>query len=173
MGDTSKSATGQTIDDKPDAVISPLPIDDTIAEQDKPLRTMTDYIILPFTFWVATTGAATAANYSPVLNVAFPMVMLYAYESHGTANSGACTLQVDKLTTGQAQGDGVNMLSSGIDVTTTANTPVKYSPTATLANRQVDAGDRVEIRQPTGSLSGLADVCITLFFRVNLKDLPK
>lgn len=173
MGDASKPTTGQAIDDKPDAVIKPLPIDDTVNEQDKPLRTMTDYIIIPFSFSVATTGAATAANYPPIINVAFPMTILYAYESHGTANSGACTLQVDKLTSGQAQGDGVNMLSSGIDVTTTANIPVKYSPTTTLANRQLDAGDRVEIRQPTGALSGLADVCITLFFRVNLKDLPK
>jgi hypothetical protein len=72
----------------------------------------------------ATTGAATAANYSPVFNAGFPMVILFAYESHGTANSGAATLQVDKLTRGQLQGDGSNMLVSGIDVTTTYKKPI-------------------------------------------------
>ena len=148
-------------------------IDETLNKPTDPIRVTTDYIVLPITFWLATTSAQTAANYPPVLNVGFPMTILFAYESHGTANGGAATIQVDKLTTGLSQGSGVNMLATGIDINTTADTPIKYLPTSTLANRQLIAGDRVEIRQPTGSLTSVRDVCVTLFFKVNLKDLPK
>lgn len=172
MGNPDKPNAGQDLDFKPAMELTSTPIDESLNPSDTPIRSQNDYLVLPYTFWLATSSAATAANYPPIINVGFPMVLLFAYESHGTAESGAATLQVDKLTSGQAQGDGVNMLTSGLDLQTTANTPVKYNPTTTIANARVSPGDRVEIRQPTGSLSAVRDVCVTLYFRVNLKDLP-
>lgn len=166
MGDTNRSTDSQNLE-----TIKIQEADDSTQSNDG-IRQMNDTVVFPVHFWIRGTDAATDTNYTVIFIAPMPCVIVKAYETHKTAGNAGTSLRLMKLTTGQAEGDGVNLLSSDIALDTTADTPVAYTPTTIIENRRLSAGDRVELTCPTGATSANT-VIVTCLFKVNLKDLPQ
>jgi len=88
--------------------------------------------------------------------------------SHGTASGGAGKLQLTKDTSTTAPGAGTGLLTNntntGFDVNATANTPQTGTLTATTANLQLAAGDRIGF-DFSGTLTSLVKANVTLWFQ--------
>lgn len=131
----------------------------------------------PFTAYaiVQDTSAATTANYGVFFTAMFPCEFLAAAEAHKTAGTdgSAVTLNIEKLTTGQALGAGVNLLSTAFNLKSTANTP-QFAPsssnllTSTVLDRVLAKGDRLALR-PSGTLTTVAHVSVTAFIKPTSK----
>ena len=87
-----------------------------------------------------------------------------AQERHVTVAGQACTLQIEKLTTGTAPGAGVNTLSSAFDLTSTANTPVSKNGVGT-ANGNLTTGDALCLKVASGSATSYALGTITVLMQ--------
>lgn len=113
------------------------------------------------------TSAATAGNYT-IFYVANSAVEITAVrEVHTTAGSdaGAVNVNIEKLTGTQAPGAGVALLTNntnaGFDLKGTANTVQAGTLTATTANLQLAAGDRLALKL-TGTPTAVASVVATV-----------
>ena len=106
--------------------------------------------------------AADAPN--RVVSIARNTIQLVAVrEAHSVVGGAACTITVEKLTSTTAPGSGTALLTAAIDLTATINTVVAPALTATLADLQFAAGDRVGLKF-TGTQTGLVGT-ISLEFR--------
>lgn len=84
-----------------------------------------------------------------------------AYETHVTVAGQAGTLQIEKLTSGQAPAAGVVALASAFDLTSVANTPVSIDAVAT-AGGTLAAGDRLCLKLASGAATSYALGTITV-----------
>ena len=92
---------------------------------------------------LAGAGAAVAANYGAFLPIHFPCEVMEFSAAWETASLSG-TLQLEKLTGTQAPGSGVNLLSTAIDTSGTANT-LNFGTLVIGSSRQLKRGDRLAI----------------------------
>jgi len=112
-------------------------------------------------------SAATAANYGVFFIAPISYEIIEAWESHKTAGSdaGTVTLDIEKLTSGQALDEGVSVLGGTFNLKATANTPIRVKATVTGLNRALKPGDRLAL-DDTGILTAVAHVTVTVLLRV-------
>ncbi len=84
-----------------------------------------------------------------------PCKMVLAQERHVTVAGQAGTMQIEKLTAGQAPGAGVVTLASAFDLTSTTNTPVTKAALTTAA-ATLAAGDALCLNLASGAATSLA-----------------
>jgi len=130
-------------------------------------------LILTVSARVTDTDAATTAKYGTAFVAPFPCTLVSAKQRHGTAgtDAGSVTLDVEKLADGTAKGSGVSMLAGTFNLKSTANTVQSQTPTPTIANRNLAAGEAVALK-PTGVLTSVNDVVVTMVFKALIKNLP-
>lgn len=107
------------------------------------------------------TAAATAANYGVFFIVPVPCVVSDIQEVHQTlgTDGGTVTLQIEKLTGTQAPDAGAVVLKTALSLKATINTVQIGVLTATLANRTLDVGDRLCMKD-AGTLTSVANVTV-------------
>jgi len=116
---------------------------------------------------------ATAANYDVIFTAFRPCQVIAAIETHrvkGT-DAGAVTLNLEKLTSGQALNSGVTLLQTAWDLKSTINTPVikqgyqlANGLTLVSLDRNLETGDRLALKD-TGTLTAVAGVCVTIYLK--------
>lgn len=113
------------------------------------------------------TRAATAANYGSFFVAPFSCEVIEVWESHRVAgtDAGAVTLDVEKLTTGQALDNGVSTLNGTANLKATINTPQRVKASTTGIQRFLKPGDRLAL-DDSGTLTAVADVAVTVLLRV-------
>ncbi len=82
----------------------------------------------------------------------------------GVAGGAAALLQIEKLTGTTAPGSGTALLSSGIDLTTTANTVATGALTETATDLLLASGNRIGVKL-TGVLTGLVGCSVALLLK--------
>ena len=95
-----------------------------------------------------------------------PLEVVEIHEVHGTAGTdgSAVTATVRKCTGTQALTAGVDLLSTTINLKGTANTVQSPALTATAADLQLAAGDRLSF-DATGTTTALANMVVTVLLR--------
>ncbi len=106
------------------------------------------------------TAPATTGNYGQFFIAPYKCVVLSIDESHGVASSSG-TLQVEKLTSGQAKDAGTDLLSSAISTAATADTPQAGTLVTTGASVQLALGDRLGLVDG-GTLTNSANLVVTV-----------
>lgn len=109
------------------------------------------------------TGAATAANYGVFFIAPILMRIASVREVHQTAASdgSAVTLNIEKLTSTQATGGGVVVLSAGLSLKATANIVQSGVLSTTLPNINLAIGDRLALKE-AGVLTAVANVTVLI-----------
>lgn len=110
---------------------------------------------------------ATAAQYDHFFTAHFPCEVIQAYETHrvlGT-NGSAVTLDIEKLTTGQALDAGVSVLNSTFDLKGTINVPQRVKANTVETSRVMKPGDRLALKD-AGTLTAVAGVQVTVLLRI-------
>lgn len=117
------------------------------------------------------TTAQTATNYGIIFVVRHPIEIMRISETHAVAGSaaGAVTLNVLKAGSGVAIASGISLLSSTFNLKSTANTPVIKEGSGLTSGRVLIKGDRIGL-VATGTLTGLSDLCITIYYKEILQD---
>jgi hypothetical protein len=87
--------------------------------------------------------------------------VISAYERHVTVAGQAGSLQIEKLTTGEAPSAGDVTLAAGFDMTSTANTPVSIAALTTEA-ATLAAGDALCLKLASGNAASYALGTITV-----------
>jgi len=132
-----------------------------------PGQILSDYtIVIDFDAKSSTITKSFGASDLPFFIARHPCEVLWVAESHIVAgtNAGAVTMDVVKLTSGQAVASGVSILTAEFDMKSTANTPVQKEGKDLSANRQLKNGDRLAL-DFTGTLTDLAGVQVTLYLK--------
>ncbi len=151
MSETELTALTDTIDSlKADQVIiQPGTVPVPVVQPDKERLLFTDIFnkdtfLAPFTF----AGAMAASNFGPFFTAHFPCEVLRVSVIWTTAGAGAGspTLQIEKLTGTTAPDSGVLLLTGTVALTGTANTVNWPALTMTKANRVLEKGDRLCIK---------------------------
>lgn len=108
-------------------------------------------------------GAApdTAGNYGTFF-IARRKVVVLAIGAIWTTASSSGTLQVQRLQGTEAKGSGDDLLSSTIDLSGTAETENAGTLTTTMANRTLNAGDRLCLENG-GTLTSGAGLVVTVY----------
>lgn len=117
-----------------------------------------------FTEILRNTEPATAANYTVFAIMPLGGVVEEFWETHGTACSSTGTLQLEKLTSGQALDGGTAVLSAALALNSTADTPRRGTLSATPANRQFARGDRFALKDAL-TLTATANLVVSLVVR--------
>jgi len=117
---------------------------------------------------LVSTIPATAANYGIIFIATHPCTVMMVAESHTVAGSdaGAVTLNIEKLTTGQALDAGAEIITTSFNLKSTANTPVikqGYNE-LTNANRSLKQGDRLALKD-AGTLTAVAGLQVTIYLK--------
>lgn len=112
--------------------------------------------------WAIVDGA-TAANYDVIFTAPFPCEVSKVIETHRVASSSG-TLNIEKLTSGQALDAGTNILATAFSTATTANTPQTKKGVALVSTtaRQLKEGDRLALVD-AGTLTSSAGLQVTIF----------
>lgn len=112
-----------------------------------------------FTVTYPQVGAADVAKTFFIAPAACKVVS--AYERHVTVAGQAGTLTIEKLTTGEAPGNGDVTLAAAFDLTSTANTPVTKAAVTTAAGT-LAAGDALCLKVASGAATSYALGTITV-----------
>ena len=125
-----------------------------------------DGVLVPVT--IHGSQAQTSNNYGVVFIARHAVEISWVGESHtvpGT-DGGAVTLNIEKLTSGEALGAGDDILVTAFDLKSTANTPVtkKGRDLALSKARQLKEGDRLAL-VVSGTLTSLEDVNLTVYLK--------
>lgn len=110
------------------------------------------------------TEPQTAGNYGVIFANPFEnAVVTSVSEVHQIAGTdgGSVTLNIEKLTSGQALGSGVEVLATSLSLKTTKDIVQYGTLTQILANKQLKKGDRLALKD-TGTLTALVGVCIII-----------
>lgn len=109
--------------------------------------------------------AATATNYGKFFIALRPYEVIEVAEVHGTAGSdgGSVGLNIERLQSTEALGSGDEILVSDFDLKGTIDTVVTKK-TSDLQNRQLLVGGRLALKD-TGTLTAVADVCVTILLK--------
>ena len=86
-------------------------------------------------------------------------------ESHATVAGQAGVLTIEKLTTGEAAGNGDDLIGTGFDLTATIDTPVTKTAVTTAAGTMA-AGDRLCLKVQSGSAASLAGATLTVTLQI-------
>ncbi|MCX8129774.1 MAG: hypothetical protein N3I35_06710 [Clostridia bacterium] len=81
---------------------------------------------------------------------------------YATAAGQAGTLNVEKLTSGQAIGSGVSVLASGFNMAASATVPQSGNITSTAADALMAAGNVLALKVTSGAATSLANASLTL-----------
>lgn len=107
--------------------------------------------------------ASTAARYGRFFTADQDIEIFAAEETHQVAAGTTDTLDIYKLTSGQATSAGVSVLASTFTLNSTANTPVRRAATTTLTNRILKRGDGLALI-PSGTMASLDTLSITVYY---------
>lgn len=115
------------------------------------------------------TAAATAANYGVFFHATKNGYIEEVWESHKVAGSdgGTVTVDIERLSSGQALDAGSAMLASALSLKTTANTPQQGTISSDITKRQFVKGDRLALKD-TGTLTAVSGVVVTIVIRYTL-----
>lgn len=121
---------------------------------------------IPITVNLFGTDPATAANYDVFFTADFPCEVIEAMETHRVAgtDAGAVTLDIEKLTSGQALDAGAAILESTFSLKSTADTPVRKKGTLNSSNKVLKPGDRLALKD-SGTLTAVAGLSVTVYIR--------
>lgn len=119
-------------------------------------------------FWLVQNivDGATATNYDVIFTAIYPCEVLAVAESHRVACSSTGTLNIEKLTTGQALDGGVTILTTAYALNSTANTPIIKSGKDLVftSARQLDVGERLALKDAS-TLTSTAGVSVTVYLK--------
>lgn len=120
--------------------------------------TLTD-VLIPDSFTIPGASAATATNYSVFFIASQDMRLMSAWESHTTAGVavGAVTVNIEKLSPGDAPGSGTDLLAAGFNLKGTINTPVQGTLIPDRLEPNLLKGDRLALHL-TGTPTTVANV---------------
>jgi len=123
-------------------------------------------IIQPVSVRLASTTAATAANYSHFFIADQGYIVLAAYEVHAIAgsDSGSVTLQIEKLTGTTAPGSGISLLATGFNLKGTANTVQFADFSGAGGLNTIIRGDRLALKR-SGTLTAVDDLVVTVYLQ--------
>jgi hypothetical protein len=102
----------------------------------------------------------TSDNYGTFWISPFDCAVLEVRQIHQSAFSSG-TLNIEKLTGTTAPDSGVEVLAADLDLTGTANTVNTPALTTTLANKQLNRGDRLALKDG-GTLVGGSHINVTI-----------
>jgi len=108
---------------------------------------------------------ATAANYDVFFTAYRPYTIAAIVETHrvlGT-DAGAVTLNVEKLTSGQALDAGTAICVTAFNLKSTINTPVTKDGVA-FSDVLIAPGDRLALKD-SGTLTAVAGVSVTIYLK--------
>lgn len=117
-----------------------------------------------FTITHYISDSATAANFGVIFIAPFPCEVSKVLETHRVASTSG-TLNIEKLTTGQALDAGANILVTAFSTAGTANTPLMKNRrllTFTSKARQLKEGDRLALVD-AGTLTSGAGLQVTIY----------
>ena len=117
---------------------------------------------------IPTSNAASTLNYGVIFIARHPIEIIRISETHAVASASA-SLNIEKLEQGQALTLGTSLLTTAFDLTTTANIPVVKEGKDLIANRKLRENDRIGL-VISGTLTGLSDLCITIYYKEILQD---
>lgn len=107
--------------------------------------------------------ASITTRYGRFFNTDFDIEIISAEETHQAAAGSADTLDIYKLTSGQATSAGVSVLASVFTVNSTANTPVRRDATTVRNNRILKRGDGLAFIT-SGTFASLDTLTITVYY---------
>ena len=107
--------------------------------------------------------AAITTRYGRFFTADFDIEFISAEETHQTAAGSADTLDIYKLTSGQATSVGVSVLASTFTVNSTANTPVRRAATTVRNNRVLKRGDGLALIT-SGTFASLDTLTISVYY---------
>jgi len=112
---------------------------------------------------VSGTNAALTTSYGVFYIAPYACNVIGVYLTHGVAgtNGGAVTLNVEKLTPGEALDSGDALLPTSYNLKGTANYVTQGTLTSILSYKQLAAGDRLALKD-AGTLTTVADVCVII-----------
>ncbi len=113
-------------------------------------------------------NAASTLNYGVIFIARHPIEIIRISETHAVASASA-SLNIEKLEQGQALTLGTSLLTTAFDLTTTANIPVVKEGKDLISNRKLRENDRIGL-VISGTLTGLSDLCITIYYKEILQD---
>jgi hypothetical protein len=111
--------------------------------------------------------AATASNYDVIFTAIYPCEVIAVAETHRVACGSTGTLNIEKLTAGQALDAGTTILQTAYALNSTANTPIIKKGkdlVFTAGYRQLETGDRLALKD-VNTLTSTAGLHVTVYFR--------
>ena len=130
------------------------------------MRNLLDFQPYQISICLPDTVAGANASYDAFFIVDNPIEIVSIEECHRTAgtDAGDVTLDVRKLSSGDARDGGVSVLSSVFNLKSTAKVPVRVLRTVTAANAILSRGDRLAIN-PTGTLTSVNHLVVTVYYQ--------
>lgn len=107
--------------------------------------------------------AAITTRYGRFFIADFDIEIVSAGETHQVAAGAADTLNIYKLTSGQATSSGVSVLSTMFALEVIANTPTRINPTTIRNNRILKRGDGLALI-PSGTLASLDTLTVSVYY---------
>lgn len=108
-------------------------------------------------------SAATASNYTAEWYAHRALEIIEVVVSFTVASTSG-TLQLERLTSGQAPGAGTTILNSTISLAGTANTPVVRIQSQMTSGRVLQQGDRIGLIDG-GTLTNLTDLIVQIYYK--------
>ena len=107
------------------------------------------------------------AAYGTFFIAPYPLTVVDVYEVHEQAASSGATLQIQKLTSGQSPGLGVDLLETPIDLSSTANIVQKREITNIVEYPNLLPTDRLALVLDisAGDVSGLRNMTIVVQYK--------
>lgn len=127
------------------------------------LRNLPNYGFHQVTAFLPDSEAGSSARYDTFFVADFDLEVMAIEVSFRTAAGAVATLDIYKLTTGQARASGTTILSSTINLNGTAQTPVRRTTTATRINRILKRGDRLALVD-SGTISSVNHLTVSVYF---------
>jgi hypothetical protein len=123
-----------------------------------------DEVVIAYSFAAAQVVATVAAGIPFTCPAGRRLRVTRITEVHSVVAGQAGTMQVEKLSSGTANGgkNGDNLLADAIDLTGTIHTPVNPDLVASEAVRTLEAGDRLALVLESGAATSLANANITI-----------
>lgn len=137
----------------------------TIPLDFKTKQAINTHVAYPVVVNLQNTDAATAANYDVFFTADYPCEVVSVSETHrvlGT-DGGAVTLNIEKLTSGQALDAGTAIISTALSLKTTINTP-QFGILVSTGARVLAKGDRLALVD-SGTLTAVAGLTVTVYIK--------
>lgn len=147
--------------DKGELFIDSVAVTPSAADLNKMLGVASGAVIKGSRFHVTYPQVAAADVAKTFFIATAPCKIISGYERHVTVAGQAGVLNIEKLNTGEAPTAGDVTMTTGWDLTSTANTPVTITSLGTAASTLV-AGDALCLKLTSGAATSYALGTITL-----------